>query len=194
MFDHDDPFALFEEWFAAARAAETTDVTAMALSTADLTGRPAVRMVLLKHFDVRGFVFYSNLESPKSRDLAANPRAELCFHWPKLECQVRIAGEVEPVSSGEADDYFASRPRLSQLGAWASPQSQPMSHRLALEQAVSKMAIRFPLGAVPRPPHWSGWRVRPVRMEFWHQRLFRHHDRRAFVRVGDAWSSEWLFP
>jgi pyridoxamine 5'-phosphate oxidase len=189
-----DPVARFQEWFAAAQIAEASDATAMALATADAAGRPSVRMVLLKHVDVRGFVFYTNLESPKSADLHANPRAALCIHWPKLERQVCIHGQVEPVSDTEADAYFASRPRLSQLGAWASRQSQPIAGRFVLEQAVAAAALRFPLGAVPRPPYWSGWRVVPERLEFWQQRPFRHHDRQRFIREGESWRSEWLFP
>ncbi len=189
-----DPFALFEQWFAAARATEPDDATAMALGTADPSGRPSVRMVLLKAADAQGFVFYTNLASPKSDDLRANPRASLCFHWAKSERQVRIDGPVEPVSAAEADAYFASRPRLSQLGAWASQQSQPMRGRFDLEQAVAAAALRFHVGVVPRPPHWSGFRVLPERMEFWHQRPFRHHDRQLFVRDGAGWREQWLFP
>ena len=189
-----DPITRFSDWFAAARATELTDPTAMALATADAVGRPAVRMVLLKHADVRGFVFYTNIESPKSQELLTNPRAALCFHWPKLERQVRIDGRVERVSEAEADEYFATRPRLSQLGAWASQQSRPMAGRFVLEQAVAATALRFPVGAVPRPPFWSGWRVVPERIEFWHQRPFRHHDRQRFTRDADGWRSEWLFP
>jgi pyridoxamine 5'-phosphate oxidase len=192
--DHTDPIALFHEWFADARASEPDDPTAMALATADIAGRPAVRMVLLKHADARGFVFYTNLGSPKSADLRANPRAALCLHWAKLERQVRIDGPVEPVSDAEADAYFATRPRLSQLGAWASDQSQPMAGRFELEQAVAAAAIRFGVGAVPRPPHWSGWRVVPESIEFWHQRAFRHHDRQLFTRGPDGWRAQWLFP
>jgi len=190
-----DPFALFDEWFAAARATEPDDPTAMALATADASGRPSVRMVLLKAADPRGFVFYTNLESPKASDLHANPRAELCLHWAKLERQVRIGGRVEAVADAEADAYFASRPRLSQLGAWASHQSQPMRDRFELEQSVALAGLRFNVGKVPRPPHWSGFRVTPERMEFWHQRPFRHHDRQVFTRTGDsAWRHAWLFP
>lgn len=189
-----DPLALFQDWFAAARAAEPFDATAMAVATADMSGRPAVRMVLLKHADARGFVFYTNLESPKSVDLKANPRAELCLHWPKLERQVRIFGPVEPVTAEEGDAYFASRPRLSQLGAWASKQSQPIAGRFVLEQAVAATALQFPIGAVPRPPFWNGWRVIPQRIEFWQARAFRHHDRRAFIRSGESWTMNWLFP
>ena len=189
-----DPIAFFQEWFADARAREKSDSTAMALATADPQGRPAVRMVLLKHVDERGFVFYTNLESPKADDLRDNPRAALCFHWAVLERQVRIAGRVGPVSAAEADAYFATRPRLSQLGAWASRQTQPIAGRFVLEQAVAATALRFPLGAVPRPPYWSGYRVTPEVIEFWHQRPFRHHDRQRFTREGEGWRHEWLFP
>jgi pyridoxamine 5'-phosphate oxidase len=189
-----DPLALFQDWFAAARAAEPFDPTAMALATSDRKGRPSVRMVLLKHADERGFVFYTNLESPKSTDLQANAEAELCFHWPKLERQVRVHGAVEPVTAIEADAYFASRPRLSQLGAWASRQSQPIAGRFMLEQAVATAGLRFPLGAVPRPPYWSGWRVVPQTIELWQQRAFRHHDRQVFTRENAGWRQQWLFP
>lgn len=189
-----DPLAQFQSWFAEARANEPFDATAMSVATADATGRPAVRMVLLKHADARGFVFYTNLDSPKSSDLRANPRAALCFHWPKLERQVRIEGAVEATADTESDAYFASRPRLSQLGAWASQQSQPIAGRFVLEQAVAAAALRFPFGNVPRPPNWSGWRVVPATIEFWQQRAFRHHDRQRFTRDGDSWRAEWLFP
>jgi pyridoxamine 5'-phosphate oxidase len=189
-----DPIAFFQEWFADARAREKSDSTAMALATADPQGRPAVRMVLLKHVDERGFVFYTNLESPKADDLRDNPRAALCFHWAVLERQVRIAGRVGPVSAAEADAYFATRPRLSQLGAWASRQTQPIAGRFVLEQAVAVAALRFPVGVVPRPPYWSGYRVTPEVIEFWHQRPFRHHDRQRFTREGERWRHEWLFP
>ena len=189
-----DPIAFFQEWFADARDREKSDPTAMSLATADLQGRPAVRMVLLKHADERGFVFYTNLESPKAADLRDNPRAALCFHWPVLERQVRIEGGGGPGSDAEADAYFATRPRLSQLGAWASRQTQPIAGRFVLEKAVAAVALRFPVGAVPRPPYWSGYRVAPEVIEFWHQRPFRHHDRQRFTREGEGWRHEWLFP
>ncbi len=166
----------------------------MSLATVDAAGRPSVRMVLLKAADARGFVFYTNLGSPKIADLTANPRAALCLHWPILERQVRIEGRVEAVSEEEADAYFASRPRLSQLGAWASAQSQPMAGRFVLEQAVAAMALKFPVSAVPRPSFWSGRRVVPDLIEFWQQRAFRHHDRERFVRTAEGWQSQWLFP
>lgn len=188
------PIELFQEWFAEAKNAETSDPTAMAVATADRSGRPSVRMVLLKHADVRGFVFYTNLESPKSCNLRDNPQAELCIHWPKLERQVRVHGPVEAVTDAEADAYFATRPRLSQLGAWASKQSQPIAGRFVLEQAVAATGLRFPIGAVPRPTFWSGWRVKPETIEFWHARAFRHHERRIFTREGADWKMQWLFP
>jgi pyridoxamine 5'-phosphate oxidase len=189
-----DPLALFDEWYAAAHAREGSDPTAMALATTGSEGRPHVRMVLLKHVDGRGFVFYTNLESPKSADLRAHPWAAACFHWPALERQVRIEGRVIRVTDGEADAYFATRPRLSQLGAWASRQSEPMSGRFELEQAVAAVGLRFAIGTVPRPAHWSGWRIVPDRMEFWQQRAFRHHDRQLFTRGADGWDAQWLFP
>jgi pyridoxamine 5'-phosphate oxidase len=191
----DDPSALFEEWFAeAGKHPEVGDATAMALATADRSGRPAVRMVLLKGVDARGFVFFTNLTSPKARDLDANPQAELCFHWAPLAKQVRVRGRVEPTSATEADAYFATRPRLSQLGAWASVQSAAMPHRFALETAVASAALRFGAGPVPRPPHWSGYRLVPSGMEFWIGRPFRHHERRLFTRTNKGWDMQWLFP
>lgn len=189
-----DPIVRFQEWFAEARAAEPHDPTAMSVATVGAEGRPSVRMVLLKHVDERGFVFYTNLRSPKSVALQRNPFAALCFHWPKLERQVRIDGRVEPVTDAEADKYFATRPRLSQLGAWASRQSLPMAGRFELEREVALAAARFAISAVPRPPHWSGWRVVPDQIEFWHQRAFRHHDRQRYTREGASWREEWLFP
>lgn len=194
MNDTDDPLALFQTWLAAAHKTETDDATAMALATAAPDGRPAVRMVLLKGVDARGFVFYTHSTSPKGHDLAANPRAALCFHWAKLERQVRIEGRVSLVADAEADAYFASRPRLSQIGAWASRQSQPAAGRFELEQAVARETLRFGLGTVPRPPQWLGYRVTPECIEFWQQRAFRHHDRRAFTRDGETWRAQWLFP
>jgi pyridoxamine 5'-phosphate oxidase len=189
----DDPIELFASWFAAAKASEPHDATAMALATADAAGRPSVRMVLLKQADARGFVFYSNLESRKAREIAANPCAALCFHWPKSERQVRVEGALKPIAEAEADAYFATRPKLSQIGAWASRQSRPMTGRFELERAVAGYSLRF-LGTVPRPPHWSGWRLVPEKIEFWHQRPFRHHDRLEFNRREEHWEAQWLFP
>jgi pyridoxamine 5'-phosphate oxidase len=188
------PIALFQEWFAEAKKVEKDDPTAMALATCDAQGNPAVRMVLLKAADERGFVFYTNLDSPKAQQLKAHTRAALCFHWATLEQQVRVEGAVEPVSAEEADAYFASRPRLSQLGAWASKQSQPIAGRWVLEQAVAATALKFPFGTVPRPENWSGYRVKHDMVEFWHQRPFRHHDRQRFKLVAGVWQHEWLFP
>jgi pyridoxamine 5'-phosphate oxidase len=190
-----DPLIRFDEWYAEARRCTAIqDASALALATADETGRPSVRMVLLKAHDARGFVFYTNLTSPKATDLVGNPWAALCFYWAPLAMQVRIEGKVTPVDAAEADGYFATRARLSQLGAWASRQSQPMPHRHALAMEVTKAAARFPLGAVPRPPHWSGFRVAPERYEFWREGAFRHHTRECFHRSENGWNHEWLFP
>ena len=191
-----DPIALFHEWMSDARGAETGDPTAMALATADAAGRPDVRMVLLKGTDERGFVFYTNLESDKAAQLAATPHAALAFHWPALARQVRVRGSVEMVSEAEADDYFASRHRASRIGAWASKQSRPLESRFALEKAVAFTTARFPIGEVPRPEFWSGYRVVPVAIEFWRDRQFRLHERLAFKREAPAaaWTREWLYP
>ncbi len=189
-----DPFVLFQTWLAHAHKYEPIDPTAMALATADSSGRPAVRMVLLKHADTHGFVFYTHTTSPKGRDLTTNPRAALCFHWATLERQIRIEGSVESITTGESDAYFATRPRLSQIGAWASRQSQPMKNRFELEQAVALNTLRFGISKVPRPSYWNGYRVVPEKIEFWQQRPFRHHDRRVFVRDADSWLATWLFP
>ena len=194
--ENQEPISLFKQWMEEARnAAGTVDATAMSLATVDAQGHPAVRMVLLKAVDERGFVFYTNLESPKVADLTAQPRAALCFHWAVSERQVRIDGPVEPVTDAEADAYYATRPRLSQLGAWASKQSQPMEGYWELEKAVAATALRFPIGAIPRPPFWSGFRVKPEKIEFWHQKPFRHHQRFVYTRVpDDGWKHQWLFP
>jgi pyridoxamine 5'-phosphate oxidase len=189
-----DPITQFHEWMAEARRAGTPDATAMALATVDSRNRPSVRMVLLKAADARGFVFYTNLESKKADDLKHNPAASLCFYWPLSERQVRVEGNVEPVTDAEADAYWATRPRLSQLGGWASKQSRPMQDRFGLQKAVAAAALRFPFGDIPRPPFWSGYRLVAERIEFWHQKPFRHHDRTVFTKQGDGWSEEWLFP
>lgn len=186
------PFAIFDDWFAAARAAEPL-AEAASLATVGEGGVPALRMVLVKAADARGFAFYTNLESRKGRELAANPRAALCFHWKSLNRQVRIEGVVEPVPPGEADDYFATRPRDSQLGAWASQQSAELDSRELLERRVATANERFP-GPVPRPPFWSGFRLRPRLIEFWEERAFRLHERIAYSLEGEAWGCRRLFP
>ena len=190
-----DPIAQFNSWLEDARRAGIDEPTAMAVATADLQGRPSVRMVLLKHADERGFVFYTNLESAKAAQLKVNPQAELCFYWGPLTRQIRITGPVGRTTDAEADAYFATRPLLSQIGAWASQQSRPMrGGYFELEQACARIALRYPLGAVPRPPFWSGYRVVPERIEFWKQKPFRRHERVVYIREGSAWQEQWLFP
>lgn len=190
----DDPLRRFAAWLAEATASEINDPNGMALATADAAGRPSVRMVLLKDYDAEGFVFYTNLESRKGRDLAANPHAALLFHWKSRRRQVRVEGPISSVKPAEADAYFATRARASQLGAWASRQSRPLESRFALEKRVAELALSYGLGAVPRPPHWSGFRLRHERIEFWQDGAFRLHDRLVYVRAGDAWRTERLYP
>jgi pyridoxamine 5'-phosphate oxidase len=192
----DEPLRLFAAWFEDARKAEPNDPEAMALATVDADGLPNVRMVLLKGYDERGFVFYSNEGSQKGRELEGNAKAGLAFHWKSLRRQVRLRGTVAKVGAAEADAYFASRPRSSQIGAWASKQSHPLESRLAFETAIARNAAKFAIGAVPRPPFWIGYRVVPAVMEFWHDRPFRLHDRIEFRRedVGGAWTKVRLYP
>ena len=194
--DAHEPFALFADWLKEAGPREPNDPNAMALATVDPDGLPDVRMVLLKSFDARGFVFYTNLESAKGRELAATPKAALLFHWKSLRRQVRVRGPVAAVTPEEADAYFATRPRDSQIGAWASDQSRPMEGRFALQRRVAAEAARFGVGRVPRPPHWSGFGVLPLEIEFWRDRPFRLHERLRFTReqVGERWTKARLFP
>jgi pyridoxamine 5'-phosphate oxidase len=189
-----DPHLLFEQWYAEARASEPNDAEAMALATATADGRPAVRMVLLKGHDARGFVFYTNGQSRKGEELAANPRAALLFHWKSLRRQVRIEGLVAPAGPVEADAYFARRSRDSQLGAWASDQSRPLVSREAFESRFARLAASREGREVPRPPHWSGYRVAPERIEFWTDRPHRLHERRLFTRAGPGWTEGLLYP
>jgi pyridoxamine 5'-phosphate oxidase len=196
----EEPFALFEAWFADAQVHEPNDANAMALASLDASGMPNVRMVLLKGVDEpghpqRGFVFYTNLQSAKGVELLATGKAALCFHWKSLRRQVRVRGDVAPTSDAEADAYFASRPRGSRLGAWASQQSRPLESRFALEKAVALMTARYALGDIPRPPYWSGFRVVPLEMEFWHDRPFRLHERILFRRAdAGKWRKQRLYP
>lgn len=196
-----EPYGLFAEWLGEAEASEPNDPNAMSLATVDADGLPNVRMVLLKGVDgadatPRGFVFYTNLESAKGRELAGASKAALCFHWKSLRRQVRVRGVVSSVSDAEADVYFASRARGSRLGAWASAQSRPLESRFALEKSVATVTARYPIGEIPRPQHWSGFRVAPLEIEFWHDRPFRLHDRLVFRRAdaGSPWEKQRLYP
>ena len=196
-----DPFVLFEAWFGEAQESEINDPNAMSLATVDADGLPNVRTVLLKGIDAagsekRGFVFYTNFEGTKGRELLANPKAALLFHWKSLGRQVRIRGSVSTVSDAEADAYFATRPRASRIGAWASQQSRPLDGRFALEAAVAKYTAKFGFGDIPRPPYWSGFRVTPLEIEFWRNSVFRLHDRIVYRRDDESrpWSTTRLFP
>jgi pyridoxamine 5'-phosphate oxidase len=189
-----DPYALFAEWMAEATKTEPNDPNAMCLATSTPDGKPSARMVLLKGQDPRGFVFYTNLESRKGGELAANPQAALCFHWKTLQRSVRVEGCVEAVTAEEADAYYSSRSRGSRIGAWASQQSRPLEGRWALEKAVAEYTLKFGVGEVPRPPHWSGFRLLPARIEFWRDMPFRLHERRVFHRDGEAWREDALYP
>jgi len=192
----DNPFALFAEWFAEAEGSEPSDPNAMALATVDGDGLPNVRMVLLKGVDDGGFVFYTNTESAKGGELASAPKAALCFHWKSLRRQIRVRGPVEPVTEEEADAYYDSRHRTSRIGAWASKQSRPLESRFALEKEIAKFAAKFGIGHIPRPQHWSGFRIVPVQIEFWHERAFRLHDRIVYRRDGPGgrWHKDRLYP
>ncbi|MBM3533156.1 MAG: pyridoxamine 5'-phosphate oxidase [Alphaproteobacteria bacterium] len=192
--DEADPILLFKRWLEEAKASEPSDPTAMTLATAGAQGQPSARMVLLKDADSTGFVFYTNLESRKALDLKANPKAALLFHWKSLRRQVRIEGPVAPVSESEADAYFATRPRGSQIGAWASDQSRPMESRFALEKRVAEVTARYLVGAIPRPPQWSGLRVAPLVIEFWQDKPFRLHDRLVYTREAAGWATQRVFP
>ncbi len=190
-----EPFALFAEWLADATASEPNDPNGVALATVDPDGMPDVRMVLLKGFDQQGFVFYTNFESAKGREILSSMKAAMCFHWKSLRRQVRIRGPVEIVSDEEADAYFATRPRGSRIGAWASKQSRPLESRFALEKAVAEYGARYLVGEIPRPKHWSGFRIVPNQIEFWHDRPFRLHDRLVFSReAGGGWETTRLYP
>jgi pyridoxamine 5'-phosphate oxidase len=190
----DEPLSLFSAWFTEAKASEPNDPNAMALATVGDDGLPDVRMVLLKDYDADGFVFYTHIASQKGRELAANPKAALLFHWKSLRRQVRIRGPVTPVTPEEADAYFATRPKQAQIGAWASKQSQPLESRFAFEQAIAKETAKHLIGAVPRPPGWSGYRIAPQAIEFWHDRPFRLHDRIEFQRTTEGWTKTRLYP
>ena len=192
-----EPFALFTTWMDDATKSEINDPNAMALATVDPTGLPDVRMVLLKAFGADGFVFYTNYESNKGREILSSMKAALCFHWKSLRRQVRVRGLVEKVSDEEADAYYQSRARGSRIGAWASKQSRPLESRFALEKAVAEYTAKYAIGNIPRPPYWSGFRIKPLAIEFWHDRPFRLHDRVVFSRPSPdakSWEKHRLYP
>ncbi len=189
-----DPIAMFSEWMGEASESEPRDPDAASLATADSSGRPSIRMVLIKGADARGFVFYTNLGSQKAQDIGANPKAALCCYWKSLSRQVRIEGSVERVSEEEADAYFATRPLAAQIGAWASKQTQVLDGRFELERRVAKYTAKFAARKASRPPFWSGFRVVPDRVEFWRERPHRLHERLLYVRDGDGWSKQYLYP
>ena len=189
-----EPFALFESWLEEAKASEPNDPNGMALSTVDADGMPNVRMVLLKGFDKDGFVFYTNYESQKGTELLGQKKAAMVFHWKSLRRQIRVRGNIETVSDTEADAYFETRARGSRIGAWASKQSRPLESRFALEKAVAEYTIKFGIGHIPRPDHWSGFRLKPTSIEFWADRPFRLHDRVEFTRAGEGWEKVRMYP
>ena len=190
-----EPFRLFAEWLDDAVKSEPNDPNGVALATVDEDGMPDVRMVLLKGFDEQGFVFYTNFESTKGREILSSMKAAMCFHWKSLRRQVRVRGPVEIVSDAEADAYYATRPRGSRIGAWASKQSRPLESRFALEKAVAEYTARYAIGEIPRPPYWSGFRIKPQTIEFWHDRPFRLHDRIMFSRTdAGVWEKTRLYP
>jgi pyridoxamine 5'-phosphate oxidase len=192
----DEPLRLFGAWLTEATKSEPADPTAMALATVDADGLPNVRMVLMKGFDAQGLVFYTNLDSQKGQELAAQPKGALMFHWKSLSRQVRLRGPIERVDDAEADAYFATRARLAQIGAWASKQSAPLENRMAFEKAIAFYMAKFAVGAIPRPPNWSGYRLKPVSIEFWQDRPYRLHDRIVFNRGGEdePWRKTRLYP
>ena len=190
----DNPFTLFQEWFDRAAETEINEPTAVTLSTATKAGRPSARMVLLKHYDERSFVFYTNLESRKGLELTENPFAALLFHWKSLKRQIRIEGRCELIGDDEADAYFASRDRGSQIGAWASDQSRTMPGRFELEKQIAKFTEKFGIGTVPRPLHWSGYRLLPDNLEFWDDGKFRLHERIVYTKAENSWVTDRLFP
>ncbi len=196
VLNRDEPFVLFAEWLTLAKEKEPNDANAMALATADADGLPDVRMVLLKDIDAGGLTFYTNTESAKGLQLASNRQAAVCFHWKTIRRQVRFRGPVSPVSAEEADAYFKTRARGARIGAWASAQSRPMEGRFALEKQVAAKAAKYGLGDIPRPPHWSGYRISPTQIEFWVNRPFRLHDRLVFRRTDETtpWSTQRLYP
>ncbi|HEY0125098.1 MAG TPA: pyridoxamine 5'-phosphate oxidase [Rhizobium sp.] len=194
--EQNEPFALFAAWLREAEATEPNDPNAVALATVDKDGLPNVRMVLLKGFDSQGFVFYTNFESQKGQEILSQKKAAMCFHWKSLRRQVRLRGLVEVVSDREADEYYKTRARGSRIGAWASKQSRPLEGRFALEKAVAEYTARYAIGDIPRPPYWSGFRIRPLSIEFWHDRQFRLHDRIEFRREvpEGAWEKVRMYP